>query len=104
MNEKTRNKIKSLSPEGKKPRKDGWRGYTLEELRYKRAMSVIELEIEKEKMSQFVSSTKERTSQYGIRGLFGNKKILSRLKFADYVFLGTKLTGFLYRRWRNKRR
>ena len=104
MNDKTRNKIKSLSPEGKKSSKGEWRGYTLEELRYKRALSVIELEVEKEKMSEFVQSTKDRTSQYGIRGLFGNKKILSRLKFADYLFLGAKLSGFLYKRWKNKRR
>lgn len=76
-----------------------WNGYTIDELRYMRALSVVKCEMQKEKLISSVALIKQNTalllkpnSRSGYVG-----KLLSAFDFFDYAFISFKLVRKLYR-------
>ena len=81
-----------------------WKGYTLEELRYRRAMALVRREIGRSQLNTSVNNVKTRVSDNGIRGFMGDNSFLKKMKTADYLLLGFKLSNALYKLWRKKKR
>ncbi len=72
-----------------------WQGLTLEQLRYRRALSAVKLEAGKERITNFMGDTKEKVEKGGLRGLLFSNKMVGRLKWVDYLILGYQVTrGF----------
>jgi hypothetical protein len=69
-----------------------WNGYSLDELRYQRAVTLTRIEIQKGKILQHVQSS-------GIDGTFTAKgftgvimkKFFGNMSFIDYIFIGFKV-------------
>lgn len=80
------------------------KGLNFNELKYRRAAALVKLEVSKAQMANSVEQLRERTSTQGIRGLMTTSSLsLKRLKTADYIFMGYKLSNLLYRMWRRRR-
>lgn len=78
--------------------KISWNGYSFDELRYQRALTMIKCEMEKEKLKGVVASVK----QGGLPMLGGGKyglvnKMLGALDFADYSFIAFKFGKKIYK-------
>lgn len=80
-----------------------WAGCTLEQLRQRRAISLVKREVGKERMNRVLDGMRTRVADNGVRGLLFNNNTISSLRTADYLLLGFKLTQALWK-WRNKRR
>ena len=76
-----------------------WGGYTLDELRMKRAMAAIKTEIGKERISSSLSQAKSQVEEGGIRSMIFSGNVLSGLKTVDYVILGYKTSKLVWRLW-----
>ena len=76
-----------------------WGGYTLDELRMKRAMAAIKTEIGKERISSSLSQAKSQVEEGGIRSMIVSGNVLSGLKTVDYVILGYKTSKLVWRLW-----
>ncbi len=76
---------------------------TLEELRYKRALALVKLEVEKAQMHASFDGLRQRAGSEGMRGLLFRNVTLSRLKAADYAFLSMKVAQLAFRLWKRKR-
>lgn len=76
-----------------------WGGYTLDELRMKRAMAAIKTEIGKERISSRLSQAKSQVEEGGIRSMIFSGNVLSGLKTVDYVILGYKTSKLAWRLW-----
>ena len=81
-----------------------WKGYTLEQLRMQRAMALVRREVGRERLDMAVGNMKTRVNDNGIRGLLFDNKTIGRLKTADYVLLGWKLSQALVKMWARSRR
>jgi len=82
-----------------------WKGLTLDELKMRRAKSLVRREISRMSLAHQFDSTKNNLSQNGIRGLLFSNNTISGLKKADYAFLGYKAVALLVRLYlRRKRR
>ena len=80
-----------------------WKGYTLEELRYRRAMALVRRELGQNQLNESVNNVKTRVSDNGIRGFMGNNSFLKKMKTADYLLLAFKLSNALFKLWRKKK-
>lgn len=79
-------------------------GLDFNELKYRRAAALIKLEVSKAQLSNSFERLREHTRSQGLRGLMVNNVLsLKRLRIADYVFLGYKLSNLLYRMWRRRK-
>lgn len=70
------------------PEKSHWKGYTIDQLRYHRAVALIRIDVEKEKISREYS----RFSQGNLllsKSLFS--RVVSVMSYADFIVLGVKL-------------
>ncbi|MBQ0114997.1 MAG: hypothetical protein KBT10_03910 [Bacteroidales bacterium] len=81
-----------------------WKGMTLEELRMRRAMSLVRREMGRARIMQNFENTRTQVQSNGIRGLLFSSKTVARLKTADYLLLGAKIAGFVFKRFIRKRR
>lgn len=63
-----------------------WRGYSLEELRYRRALNEVEIVVEKDKLKRWVSGT----SLQNEAGTSMLAKAIGALSYMDYVILAIK--------------
>lgn len=81
---------KILQAETLSPKK--WRGYTLDELRYRRALTSVAVEIEKDRMARALSGAVPNVLRGG-RGSrrFMLSKIFGALSYMDYLVLGWRL-------------
>lgn len=70
-----------------------WEGLTLEQLRMKRAMALVQREMGRAQFVQKFADKKEEISHTGIRGLLFSKNTVAKLKTADYLLLGWKLAS-----------
>ena len=77
---------------------------TLEELRYRRALALVRRELGRSQLNASVNNMKTRVSDNGIRGFMGDNSFLKKMKTADYLLLGFKLSNALYKLWRKKKR
>ena len=74
---------------------DSWNGYTLEELRQRRLLAYVKVQLQKEKLTSSLAASQEARSK-GFLGLIsGNMSVF------DYVRLGFK-AFFLARRFFHK--
>ena len=81
---------------------DQWAGLTLDELRQRRARALVRREVERVKMDHVLQGARTRVSENGVRALMFKDKTIGRLKTADYLFLGFRLTRSLMKLWRKK--
>ena len=68
--------------------KKDWKGYTIDELAYHRAVALIRIDVEKERISREYS----RVSQGNIllsKSLF--TRVVSVMSYADFIVLGVKM-------------
>ncbi len=77
-----------------------WQGLTLDELRYRRALSAVKLEAGKSQMTNLLDNTKNKVESGGMRGLLFKNSLVSKLKFADYLILSYQATRTLLKIWR----
>ena len=61
-----------------------WKGYTLEELRMKRAKALIMTEVSKSQLLSAYEMAKSKTNSHGVRALLFNNNVLKGLKTTDY--------------------
>lgn len=76
-----------------------WRGYSLEELRYRRALNEVAIEIEKDKIKRQISDSLPRNDT----GATMLSRALGALTYMDYVILAFRLIARLsklYRAWK----
>ena len=77
-----------------------WDGYTLEQLRFQRALALIKLENEKAKLTQKANNQLAQfKSQTTAKGLTGNifKLVSGRLKWVDYALIAFNVAKFVTR-------
>jgi len=75
------------------PEDPQWSGYTLDEIRYRRALTLTRIQIEKERINigaRQIYSTK-MTNIPGIKGSGIVSKMMSALTMADYAVIGIRL-------------
>lgn len=84
-----------------------WRGYTLEELRYKRAETMARTEIEKYRLSLATERVKESTPLLGGSGGGGMLGLLSRsgswISYLEYGLMAYRLFKRITPLFRKKR-
>ena len=78
---------------------DQWEGYTIDELRVKRAMAAVKSEIGKERIMSKLTDAKTQVDNDGLRSMIFGGKMLSGLKTVDYVILGYKTSKLAWRLW-----
>lgn len=68
-----------------------WKGYTLDELRYRRALTGVAIEIEKDRLSRSISSLVPGALKSRTSGASMLSKAFGALSYVDYAILGWKL-------------
>lgn len=81
-----------------------WRGMTLEELRRARGKALVRREVGRATMQYSLDGVKNNVASNGVRALMFSPDTVSRLKTADYVFLGFRLARWLMGLRNNRRR
>ena len=81
-----------------------WQGMTLEQLRRARAKALVRREVGRTTMQYSLDNVKDNVSNNGIRALMFSADTVNRLKTADYVLLGFRLTRWLLSLRGNRRR
>lgn len=69
-----------------------WKGYSLDELRYQRAVTLTRIEIQKGKMLQQVQSS-GINGDFSAKGIAGviMRKFFGNMSFIDYIFISFKV-------------
>ena len=70
-----------------------WKGLTMDELKMRRAKSLVLREVNRANLSYQFNNARDDVSQNGIRGLLFSNNTITGLKKADYLFLGAKAIG-----------
>lgn len=73
------------------PSAQKWKGYTLNELRYRRALTGVAIEIEKDRLSRAISGIVPGALKARSSGTSMLSKALGALSYVDYAILGWKL-------------
>lgn len=68
-----------------------WNGYTIDELRYQRALTTARLDIQKERLLNQVNAVKGSFGMLEGRGIVG--KMLRSLNYIDYAVLAFQAVG-----------
>lgn len=82
---------------------DVWKGYTLDELKYNRALALIKLESHKALLANKLLSGKERSEREEkgfLPGLL--RRISDKMTIVDYLLIGFNLSKFVLK-FRRKR-
>ncbi len=78
-----------------------WKGYTLEELRMKRAKALIMTEVSKSQLLSAYEMAKSKTSSHGVRAhCYSTTTCWRGWKTTDYLILGAKTTMLGYKLWK----
>ena len=80
-----------------------WKGYTIDELRRRRAKALIRRELARVKFSGDMGTMQQRAKQHGVRGLLFNNSEVAGLNKADYAFLGVKAIRLLLKWWARRK-
>ncbi len=80
--------------------KNTWKGYSIDELKYHRAVALVKLEIQKESLAQSIgtatgSLTAVRKRIFGQSG----KRFSGKLKFLNYIIIGYKSVHTVIKLW-----
>lgn len=81
-----------------------WKGLTMDELRMRRAKSLVFRDVYRASLMDKISNTREKVSQNGMRGLLFSNKTITGLKKADYAFLGYKVLNLLIKLYLRRKR
>ena len=81
-----------------------WKGYTIDELRRRRAKALIKRELARVKFTHEVGTMRERASQQGMRGLLFKNNVVAGLNKTDYLFLSYKAIRALLKWWARRRK
>lgn len=81
-----------------------WNGYTLEELKLKRAKALVLSEVSKAQLLASYQVAKGKTNSHGLRAWLFGGDVLRGLKVTDYLMLSAKAAVFGYRLWRKVKR
>lgn len=68
-----------------------WRGYNLDELRYRRALTEVAIEIERDRISQSISNAVPNALKGRSSGTSMMSRVFGALNYVDYAVLGWKL-------------
>lgn len=80
--------------------KDSWKGYTFEEMRYRRALAYTKKEIEKERLiNRSRTIFTQVVPAHGVGGTILNK-ITSKISMIDYLIIGFKLSSKIIAIWK----
>lgn len=82
-----------------------WKGYTIDELKYHRAVALVKLELHKGALAKSVTTTTETISATRNR-IFGGtgKKFSGKLKFLNYIIIGYKSASTAINLWNTFKR
>lgn len=72
-----------------KPQQDQFRGYTIDELRYRRAYALAKYEMAKLHTTEQVDVIKTQAENFAPKGVLG--KVLKSLDFVDYALVGYRV-------------
>lgn len=86
------------------PQQQDWKGLTIDELKMRRAKSLVLREVNRASLSHQFSNARDTVSQNGIRGLLFNDNTIVGLKKADYLFLGAKAIGLILKLYSKRKR
>ena len=81
-----------------------WKGLTMDELKMRRAKSLVLREVNRANLSYQFNNARDNVSQNGIRGLLFSNNTITGLKKADYLFLGAKAIGILLRLYSRRKK
>lgn len=81
-----------------------WEGYTLEELKRRRVVALVRRELGREKIVAKADQTRHNVAANGVRGLLFGKGTVAKLKTADYMLIGWKLSKTLLKMWSRNRK
>ena len=76
-----------------------WKGYTLEQLRFQRALAAIKSEVAKERITVKLAQAKTQASSGNVRSLLFGSEVIGRLKAVDYLLIGYKASKLSYKLW-----
>lgn len=76
-----------------------WKGYTLDQLRFQRALAAIKSEVAKERITAKLSQAKAQASSGNVRSLLFGSEVIGRLKTIDYLLIGYKVSKLSYKLW-----
>lgn len=80
-----------------------WNGYTLDEIIYRKAITMTRLEIQKESISQKIQSVIPQEGTYNIGKTILNN-FIGKLSTVEYIMIGFKIAmkvAKLWKKWKN---
>lgn len=77
------------------PAQEQWSGYTLDELRYRRAVTLARIEVQKEKLRLGAADMRAGSGPFSSAGIAG--KIMGSLNYLDYIILAFKASRLIGR-------
>ena len=81
-----------------------WKGMTLDELKMRRAKSLIKREVGRMDLMREVQQARSNVQENGVRGMLFSNSQIAGLKKADYAFLSYKLVKMLVKLYARRRR
>ena len=108
MNNMSNNSTFSTSPQTALPpakaNQSEWKGLTMDELKMRRAKSLVLREVNRANMAYQLNNARDNVSQNGIRGLLFSNNTITGLKKADYLFIGAKAIGLVLKLYARRKR
>ena len=80
-----------------------WRGYTIDELKYRRAVALVKLEMQKGRLAESFNATTGALAETRskILGGGGGKRFAGKLKYINYLIIGYKSVRTAIGLWRS---
>ncbi len=84
---------------------EAWKGYTIDELKYHRAVSLVKLEMQKARLAESFTAVTGTLAETRSR-IFGSsgKRFDGKLKFVNYLILGYKSMKTAVNLWNSFKR
>ncbi|MGM9804727.1 MAG: hypothetical protein ACI308_11200 [Muribaculaceae bacterium] len=83
-----------------------WGGYTIDELRYRRMVTLVKLESQKALLANRIKPVKKPASSKGVLGFTGSliKRISGKMNIVDYLLIGYNISRFMLKLRKKRRR
>ncbi len=89
-------KMKKLHPAMSVPKKD-WKGYTLSELRFQRALTLVRMDMASERLKRSSQIFDTHLNQVVAGNIF--LRLFSNINFAEYAAIGIRTLRTVVRFW-----